>query len=147
MGRKRKAYSINIRDEVIRLYKSKRSLKQIEIVVFQNWYDSKNGCCEYCGLKSEESLILFYKYPVSTRGGRRGKRLELDRINPAIKNYGEDINNLALSCYWCNNAKTNYFTYEEFKVIGDKIKEIQQYRINKINSQDRLTKSIEANNL
>jgi 5-methylcytosine-specific restriction endonuclease McrA len=74
---------------------------------------------------------LFQKFPASTRGGRRGKRLELDRINPKIKNYGEDINNLALACYWCNNAKTNYFTFEEFKIIGEKIKEIQQERLKK----------------
>jgi 5-methylcytosine-specific restriction endonuclease McrA len=83
-------------------------------------------------LTSEESLILFNRYPQSTRGGRRGKRLELDRINPAIRNYGSNINNLALACYWCNNAKTNYFTYDEFKIIGEKMKVVQQARINAI---------------
>jgi len=133
MGRKRKVYSINVSEEVKRLYNSKTGLKQIDIDVFQKWYDSKKGCCDYCGLTSKESLVLFLNYPKATRGGRRGKRLELDRKNPLVKNYGEDINNLALACYWCNNAKTNYFTYEEFKKIGEKIKEIQQIRINKIN--------------
>jgi 5-methylcytosine-specific restriction endonuclease McrA len=132
MGRKRKVFSIHISEEVKRLYNSKTGLKQIDIVVFQKWYDSKNGCCDYCGLTSEESLILFNRYPQSTRGGRRGKRLELDRINPAIRNYGSNINNLALACYWCNNAKTNYFTYDEFKIIGEKMKVVQQARINAI---------------
>lgn len=130
MGRKRKIYSSNISEEVKRLYNSKTGLKQINIDDFQNWYDSKNGCCDYCGLTSNESLALFNKYPQSTRGGRRGKRLELDRIDPQIKNYGQDIHNLALACYWCNNAKTNYFTFEEFKKIGERIKEVQQARIN-----------------
>jgi 5-methylcytosine-specific restriction endonuclease McrA len=132
MVRKRKVYGNNISEEVKRLYKSKTGLKQIEIDVFQKWYDSKNGCCDYCGLTSKESLILFHKYPQSTRGGRRGKRLELDRVDPLIQNYGQDIENLALACYWCNNAKTNYFTFDEFKEIGEKIKEIQQIRINLI---------------
>jgi hypothetical protein len=124
MGRKRKIYSINLSEDVKRLYNSKKGLKQIDIEVFQKWFDLKNGCCDYCGLTAKESLLLFQKYPNSTRGGRRGKRLELDRINPEIKNYGQDVNNLALACYWCNNSKTNYFTFEEFKIIGEKIKEI-----------------------
>jgi hypothetical protein len=133
MGRKKKIYSINISEEVKRLYKSKIGLKQIDIEVFQSWYNSKNGSCDYCGLTSRESLILFNRFPKSTRGGRRGKRLELDRIDPTIKNYGQDIQNLALACYWCNNAKTNYFSFEEFRKIGEKIKEIQQNRIDNIN--------------
>ena len=133
MGRKKSNLYINISEEVKRLYNSKSGLRQIDINTFQAWYNSKNGCCDYCGLTSKESLILFNKYPQSTRGGRRGKRLELDRIDPLIKNYGQDINNLALACYWCNNAKTNYFTYEEFKEIGERIKKIQQARINNIN--------------
>ena len=133
MGRKKSNLYINISEEVKRLYNSKSGLRQIDINTFQAWYNSKNGCCDYCGLTSKESLILFNKYPQSTRGGRRGKRLELDRIDPLIKNYGQDINNLALACYWCNNAKTNYFTYEEFKEIGERLKKIQQARINNIN--------------
>ena len=133
MGRQRKVYSVDICEEVKRLYNSKTGLRQIDIDVFQKWYHSKNGCCDYCGLTSNESLILFNNYPQSTRGGRRGKRLELDRIDPSIENYGQNIKNLALACYWCNNAKTNYFTFEEFKKIGEKIKEIQQIRLNNIN--------------
>ena len=131
MGRKRLYEGLYLSEEIKRLYSSKKGLKQINVEVFQRWYESKNGCCDYCGLSSKESLVLFQKFPASTRGGRRGKRLELDRINPKIKNYGEDINNLALACYWCNNAKTNYFTFEEFKIIGEKIKEIQQERLKK----------------
>jgi len=132
MGRKKKMRQPGISDEVYKLYKSKPGLKNIDISIFQQWFDAKNGCCDYCGLTSEESLILFNRYPQSTRGGRRGKRLELDRINPAIRNYGSNINNLALACYWCNNAKTNYFTYDEFKIIGEKLKLVQQARINAI---------------
>lgn len=131
MRRKKCNNEPNVSDEVKRLYRTKTGLKQIDIEVFQKWFESKNGCCDYCGLTSTESLILFQKYPNSTRGGRRGKRLELDKINPKIKNYGEDINNLALACYWCNNAKTNYFSFDEFKKIGEVIKNIQNIRLKK----------------
>lgn len=132
MGRKKSNKYINVSDEVRRLYNSKTGLKQISIDDFQVWYDSKKGCCDYCGLNTSESLFLFNKYPNATRGGRRGKRLELDRIDPLIKNYGDDINNLALACYWCNNSKTNYFTYDEFKQIGKIIYKIQKERLERL---------------
>jgi 5-methylcytosine-specific restriction endonuclease McrA len=132
MGRKKNIYPTNVCDEVKRLYNSKRELKQIDINVFQEWYDSKNGSCQYCGLTSQESQLLFISFPESTRGGRRGKRLEIDRIDPSVSNYGHDINNLTLSCYWCNNARTNYFTSNEFRIIGKQIKSIQQERIKKL---------------
>lgn len=67
MGRKRKIHNPNISEEVNRLYKSKKGLRQIDIEVFQKWYESKNGCCDYCGLTTKESLILFHQYPNSTR--------------------------------------------------------------------------------
>ena len=129
MGRNKSTKYIGIDENVTRLYKSKKGLKKIDINEFQAWYKSKNESCDYCGLTEEQSSILFDKYPNSTRGGRRGKRLELDRIDPKITDYGEDIKNLALSCYWCNSAKSNYFTSEESKKIGEVIKEIQKERL------------------
>ena len=127
--RGRPAKYIGVTKEIRTLYNSKKGLKQIDFDNFKNWYESQNGCCSYCGLTSADSAKLFHKYPHTTRGGRRGRRLELDRKNPSITNYGEDINNLALACYWCNNAKTNYFTYEEFKQIGDSIGKVQRVRL------------------
>ena len=120
---------IGVAKEIRTLYNSKKGLKQIDFDNFKNWYESQNGCCSYCGLTSADSAKLFHKYPDTTRGGRRGRRLELDRKNPSITNYGEDINNLALACYWCNNAKTNYFSYEEFKQIGESIGKVQKVRL------------------
>jgi hypothetical protein len=38
--------------------------------------------------------------------------------------YGENISDLVFSCYWCNNAKSNFFTSEEFEEIGKIIAEI-----------------------
>lgn len=115
--------------ELRKIYNSKVGLKKNSFDIFKEWYIKQNNCCAYCSLTTEQSLVLFNKYPNATRGGRRGKRLEIDRIDPKIKDYGADINNLVLACYWCNNAKTNYFTYDEFKIIGKSFSEIQKNRL------------------
>jgi hypothetical protein len=62
----------------------------------------------------------------ATRGGKRGKRLEIDRRDPRLSY--DDINNIVWCCYWCNNAKSNFFTEEEFRpialAIGEALKKI-----------------------
>jgi hypothetical protein len=54
--------------------------------------------------------------PHATRGGKRVKRLELDRIDPDLEY--DILENIVWCCYWCNNAKSNFFTNEEFKPIA-----------------------------
>ena len=127
--RGRPAKYTGVDKEIRTLYNSKKGLKNIDFDSFKNWYESQNDACSYCGLTSADSAKLFHKYPKATRGGRRGKRLELDRKDSAIANYGKDINNLALACYWCNNAKTNYISYDEFKIIGATFSHIQKNRL------------------
>jgi hypothetical protein len=61
------------------------------------------------------------------RSKTRGKTLELDRKIPN-ESYN-NIENLALCCYWCNNAKTDTFTHEEFLIIGKSIGTIWQQRL------------------
>lgn len=34
-----------------------------------------------------------------------------------------------MACYWCNNAKTDEFTAEEFKEIGKEIRKIWDVRL------------------
>jgi hypothetical protein len=122
---------ISRQDKTIKgIYKSKKSFNTISFDKFKEWYLKLDKCCEYCGLTPEESLVLFKKYPHATRGGRRGKRLELDRKNPRLE-YGSDLSNIVLACYWCNNAKTNYFTYDEFLLIGKSISAVHKKRLNK----------------
>ena len=100
---------------------------------FEEWYkksDYDKGCyyCKTLASKSEE----LYKKAIQegsynwTRGGKRGKRLELDRKDPS-KIY-DNLNNLVWCCYWCNNAKSNFFTADEFKpiafAIGEALKKV-----------------------
>jgi 5-methylcytosine-specific restriction endonuclease McrA len=58
----------------------------------------------------------------------RGKKLEFDRkISDASY---DDLNNIVLACYWCNNAKTDTFTHEEFKEVGKVFANIWKNRFN-----------------
>ncbi len=91
---------------------------------FEKWFDVevfKMGC-KYCGTTNERSHELYKLRPNATRGGKRGKRLELDRIDP-FKPY-DDLDNIVWCCYWCNNAKSNFFTVAEFDAIGSAIKKV-----------------------
>lgn len=93
---------------------------------FYNWFNKENfeKGCFYCGTTNETSEKL-YKIqldgirPDATRGGKRGKRLELDRVNPSLPY--DELNNIVWCCYWCNNAKSNFFTEDEFKPIAVEI--------------------------
>ncbi len=93
---------------------------------FCNWYKPEVYAlgCAYCGTTNEISEALYKMQkngtrPDATRGGKRGKRLELDRVDPN-KQYDE-LENIVWCCYWCNNAKTNFFTRQEFTPIAIEI--------------------------
>jgi len=95
---------------------------------FLAWYHDQNKICHYCGLSEEESqalvmngFLLSKRFPqkgVIGRGTSRGTWLEIDRKNPAL-NYSRE--NCVLSCYFCNNDKSDIFSAEEYKqFIGDR---------------------------
>jgi hypothetical protein len=93
---------------------------------FQNWFNlvEFNQGCSYCKLTNEQSLQLYNAQRNGlrmdgTRGGKRGRRLELDRRNPNLSY--DKLENLVWCCYWCNNAKSNFFSAEEFIPIGKEI--------------------------
>ncbi|MBA7588270.1 hypothetical protein ES708_30324 [subsurface metagenome] len=77
--------------------------------------DGKN--CHYCKIKEGDFIPIwrgkFYK--------NRGERLELERKD---NKKGYSKKNCVLACAICNNAKSDKFTYEEFKEVGKAIKKI-----------------------
>ena len=82
----------------------------------------KHEACKYCK-SSVEDLIKFYAIRNPKRG--RGLLWEIDRVDP--RGSYED-GNYAFTCYYCNNAKADVFTGEEFgktigPVIGQTIKD------------------------
>jgi len=72
--------------------------------------------CYYCGIEEEDFFRIWGKF----YGGKR-RKLEVDRKDNE-KDYREE--NCVLACPVCNNAKSDKFTYEEFKKVGKAIKEI-----------------------
>ena len=96
---------------------------------FSAWYDIDvfNEGCRYCGITNERSHELYEMQRNgqridATRRGKRGKRLELDRVNPNLPY--DNLDNLVWCCYWCNNAKSNFFTLNEFLPIANAIGQV-----------------------
>ena len=107
------------------LYKRKKIGKPFE--VFYNWYVSQGNKCCYCGITGQELTLLFENGLLSTKRPTRGKHLELERKTP--KGDYNNFDNLALACYWCNNAKTDTFTHEEFQQVGKAFRSIWKNRL------------------
>lgn len=66
--------------------------------------------CFYCGIQQAQINELWKNEKLTKRN--RGYKMEIDRKDP---NKGYVAGNIVLSCYWCNNAKTDTYTCREFK--------------------------------
>ncbi|MBA4852394.1 hypothetical protein [Emticicia sp. BO119] len=104
--------------------------KVIQFSDFKRWFNKEifEKGCNYCRTTNEESQKLTKLRPYATRGGKRGNRLELGRKDTNLP--FDNLNNLVWCCYWCNNAKTNFFSEEEFipvgRAIGESLREIMK---------------------
>jgi hypothetical protein len=89
--------------------------------MFHAWFDPKvfERGCHYCGLTNNDCKALFLLREKASRGGKRGRRLELDRRDPFL--HYDQLENIRWCCYWCNSAKSNFFTESEFKPIAIEI--------------------------
>lgn len=87
-------------------------------------YQRDGKTCHYCGIVEDEFNTIwgdtFYG------GVKRGRKLEIDRKDNT-SDY--DTANCVLACAICNMAKSDKFTCEEFRRVGDVIKEIWQKRM------------------
>jgi len=99
---------------------------EIEFDHFKKWYEEADKKCFYCELTENEMKELWERDSQLTKRNR-GKKLEIERLEPNIKY--SNVSNLVFSCYWCNNAKTDTFTKEEFIKVGKVIKEIWRNRL------------------
>jgi len=85
---------------------------------FAKWYLDQDQVCYYCELP-QQKVFDYLTYVFENKGHKRmatrGHSLELDR-----KNYDSiyQESDCVLSCYICNNAKSDVFEAEEFKSIG-----------------------------
>lgn len=85
--------------------------------------------CEYCGIKNEQIQQLREAKKITSKSGR-GFNLEVDRKSP---NFEYTKNNCCMSCYWCNNAKTDEFLPSDFKEIARGINIVWKKRLKEAN--------------
>ena len=100
---------------------------------FKNWFgaDDVERKCHYCGISESDIQELLNGFSINKNFlfYPRGERMEVDRID-SFKGY--EKKNIELCCYWCNNAKTDEFNYDEFKdIIAPAIQKIWENRLEK----------------
>lgn len=88
---------------------------------FLSWYNLQKKECFYCGIEENvvqeivmTGILNSARFPnkgIIARGKNRGVWLEVDRIEPK-ENYSRD--NCVLSCYFCNNDKSDVFNAESY---------------------------------
>jgi hypothetical protein len=99
---------------------------EIKFDDFKDWYESADKKCFYCNITEEDTAKLWSKFPDLTKR-KRGKKLEIERLEPNLP-YNITAN-LVFSCYWCNNAKTDTFTKDEFIQVGKVFEKIWENRL------------------
>jgi hypothetical protein len=84
-------------------------------------------CC-YCKITKDQIGKLGDDMKLHKKN-LRGWNLEVERFDSNLE-YTQD--NCAMACYWCNNAKTDEFTKEEFQPIANQISEVWKARLAKL---------------
>jgi hypothetical protein len=109
--------------EYLTIIRDKRQIKcpEIDFDVFKTWFETTEKKCFYCDITEGEITELWERHPNLTKRNR-GKKLEIERLEPNLPY--NNLENLVFSCYWCNNAKTDTFTKDEFIIVGRAIKQI-----------------------
>ena len=89
--------------------------------------DSNDRQCCYCKVKETQLEQMIRDGEINTkRLYSRGRKMEIERIDPFV---GYINGNIQLCCYWCNNAKTDEFDYNEFVPIGKEIQKVWEARL------------------
>lgn len=106
------------------------NLDNQQLYLLFQWWETIPKVCYYCSLP-ENALEELHNQPghINKRFPQRGKSLEIDRKQSNLP-YSV-IQNLVLACYWCNNAKTDTFTEQEFLQLGEVMKKIWENRLNR----------------
>jgi hypothetical protein len=99
---------------------------------FRSFYgeDDSNRVCTYCATSEQDFTLLISKRRLySKRLSTRGRTMEVDRKHP---NMPYRVENVVLCCYFCNNAKTDEFTFEEFEEMGKAFGHVWKNRLKAI---------------
>jgi 5-methylcytosine-specific restriction endonuclease McrA len=103
--------------------------KQFHVIYPISDFDNllQSNTCAYCKITTEE-IIELADHKQLHKKNYRGWILEIDRLDSNLEYKKE---NCVMACYWCNNAKTDEFTGEEFMSIGSEIRKIWNKRLRK----------------
>ena len=101
--------------------RNRKSLNEFEsFEIFHDWYNLLEKKCFYCGISEEQfrfivmnGILKSKRFPENGefKRGSRGYYLELDKKDSSLK---YSIDNCVLSCYFCNNDKSDVFNSEEY---------------------------------
>lgn len=109
---------------------------------FENMTKNKTTCsyCSYCGISLAQIEELGKNGKLNNkRSDTRGYTLEIDRMLPNLE-YSKK--NCCMACYWCNNAKTDEFSPEEFKPIAEGIRKTWNERLKAIGYSEEEIKDV-----
>lgn len=97
-----------------------------KVFAFEEFEQTINDekCC-YCSITKDEIVQLANKHQLYKKN-LRGWNMEVERFDSNLE-YTQE--NCAMACYWCNNAKTDEFTKEEFQPIANQIAEVWKARL------------------
>lgn len=94
---------------------------------FYEWYKNQPRRCYYCGV-NEDTLSQLFTKGILRSERRRGKSLELERLNAKSNQYTPK--NCVFACYFCNNHKSDIITAKDQKKYF--AKSIRQYLEDKL---------------
>jgi hypothetical protein len=128
--------NIGVLDKAIKAWLADNSLqlKEYEFLhqcispaAFNALFTQEPAICAYCKLTQAQFEALIQAGKVQTKRLRtRGTSFEIDCRIPRL---GYTEGNLALCCYWCNNAKTDEFTDLEFQPIAEALALVWHQRL------------------
>jgi hypothetical protein len=122
-------------ERIKRLYNNRKYSKNLERKItdlsfaeLYAWYEKQEKKCCYCDITEPELAGLIDSKRLTSKClPTRGRHLEFERKDPNVSY--DKVDNLSLACYWCNNAKTDTFTYDEFIKVGTVFRQIWQDRL------------------
>lgn len=83
---------------------------------FLEWYDIQGESCNYCGITQSELHRIVKSRNGTLTLNQKTKRskgtLEIEKLNPSL---GYTYNNSVLSCPFCNNAKSNLISEDDWR--------------------------------
>lgn len=77
---------------------------------FIKWYAKQPKVCVYCGIKEEDLGKTDDLFNATT------SRLSIDRMD---NEKGYVLDNMVLACRRCNYMKSNFFSFDEMKNVGE----------------------------